>query len=104
MTDIPTAEIVAVQLHGDGNPQCIGKVRVVCPYCEHTHPHRVFRNDSTAFTRVAPCTGNDQGLRYRIDLNPPLRPVPKRNVSEPHLVNTDRDDNAIDVPVPNWEE
>src|SRR5690242_18126484 len=103
MHDLPVAEVLAIRLHGDEDPQCIASVRVRCPYCEHPHPHRVFADETTAFDRTAPCSGNSPVLRYRINLN--TRVPMCRSVSGPHLVaGTGRDDNAIDVPVPNWTE
>jgi hypothetical protein len=101
-TDLPSADVFAVQLNSDGPPQCVGKVTVRCPYCTQLHAHRVFDNDTIVFTRVAPCSSDAKGHRYRVDLN---LTVPKRTVSHPHPVyvaGDDLDDNAFDVPEPNW--
>lgn len=99
-----TADVFAVQLINDGNPQCLGRVTVRCPYCSQLHAHRVFDNDRIQFSRTAPCTGDNPVLRYRVDLNAGLV---RRDVSHPHTVHTagsDLDDNAFDEPVPNWTE
>jgi hypothetical protein len=101
---LPVAAIYAVQPPGDGPQQCIGRVTVRCPFCTQLHMHRVFDNDTIEFHLTAPCSSDTEVRKYRVDLN---RAVPKRDVSQPHPVfaaGEDRDDNAFDVPVPNWEE
>jgi hypothetical protein len=104
MVDLPDAEVFAVTLQGDRPQQCLGRVTVRCPYCTCLHAHRVFVNDTIVFTRTAPCSTETDIRRYRVDLN---ARVPKHGVPQSHPVyaaGEDRDDNAIDVPVPNWEE
>lgn len=101
---LPAAHIHAVALPGDDNPQCVGRVTVKCPYCRTLHRHRIWTNDTVVFRRTAPCSTNGDIREYAVDLN---LTVPSCNVSEPHPVyeaGEDLDDNAIDVPVPNWEE
>lgn len=103
MPDLPVAQIFAVQLPGDGRPQCIGKVTVSCPYCTQLHAHRVFAYDTTVFARTAPCSTDESVRRYRIDLGAPM--PPKRHVSQPHSVyaaGESLNDTAIDVSEPNW--
>jgi hypothetical protein len=104
MTNLPVAEIYAVQLPGDGPQQCIGRVTVRCPWCKTLHTHRIWTNDSTTPTRTAPCTSDHPVLQYVIDLNVSVS-VPKRDVSHPHPVHTageNRDDNAFNETEPNW--
>jgi hypothetical protein len=98
----PTAEVFAVQLHGEA-PH---RVSVRCPHCHQIHSHRWFDNDGPVFRRTAPCTGDNPVLQYTIDLrSSPLPPSMRRYVSGPHTVaGEDRDDNAFNVPAPNWEE
>lgn len=101
---LPVANVVAVQLRHDGNPQCLGRVTVRCPFCAHLHSHRVFTNDSLVFTRTGPCSTNTDVRRYSVDLN---TQIPKRNVSQPHPVyaaGKDRDDNAMHEYENNWTE
>jgi hypothetical protein len=104
MGSLPLAEVFAVQLYGDGPPQCLGHVTVRCPYCQTLHAHRVFATDTVVFARTAPCSAGTSVRRYRVDLNPQ---GPNRDVSLAHPVyaaGESLNDNAIDVPVPNWEE
>lgn len=109
---LPSAQIYAVRLHRDGSTQLLGRVTVRCPFCTQLHAHRIFADDPIVFTRTAPCgRGWDSpGQQYSIDLNVD---VPRRDVSQLHPVyetgelasgSEHLNDNAIDVPVPNWEE
>jgi hypothetical protein len=64
----------------------------------------VFDNDTIVFTRTAPCSAEQIVRQYRVDLN---LAVPKRNVSQAHIVcgteaGNDRDDNAFNEIEPNW--
>jgi hypothetical protein len=81
---LPTAEIFAVQLQCE-KPQCLGTVTVRCPFCATLHVHRVFANDTIVFTRTAPCSTDTEVRQYNVDLN---LTVPKRDVSQPHLVSS----------------
>lgn len=101
---LPAADVLAVQLPGGNNPQCIGRVTVKCPYCGTLHSHRIWSNDTIVFRRTAPCSTERDVREYAVDLN---LTVPSCDVSQPHSVyeaGENLNDNAIDVPVPNWEE
>lgn len=102
----PLARVLSVSVEGERLPPgYVGKVTVRCPHCQTLHTHRIYTHDSIRPARTAPCTGDKPVLRYRIDLGAPV--APKRNVSQPHPVyaaGEGLNDNAIDVPVPNWEE
>lgn len=69
MPSLPLAEVFAVQLYGDGPPQCLGQLTVRCPYCTQLHAHRVFDGDRVVFARTAPCSTETDKRRYRVDLN-----------------------------------
>jgi hypothetical protein len=103
VTDLPSAELLAVQLSSANeclDVKYLATVTIRCPFCDNTHKHRVFDNDSLAFRRTAPCSTDTSIRQYSVDLN---LTVPKRDVSQPHPVHgEDRDDNAFDVPEPNW--
>jgi hypothetical protein len=75
------AELVSLQQ--DEKPP---RFSVHCPYCHATHDHRWFGRD-VSFDVTAPCSTGSSVRRYLVRLD-----------------SVDRDDNAIDVPVPNWEE
>lgn len=99
---LPSAQIRAVKLRGSDPPQCVGRVTVLCPFCTQLHAHRVFTNDPVQFTRTAPCSTEHDVRSYRVDLG-----VHRREASQPRPVyesGEDLNDNAIDLPVPNWEE
>lgn len=85
--DLPVAELFSVQ-HGNGST----RFSVRCPHCQqvHGHSHRRFGRQ-TSFDLTAPCSTHRSVRRYRIQL-------------DQGSAGLDRDDNAIDVPVPNWEE
>jgi hypothetical protein len=102
VSQLPAAQIYAVQLPGDGPQQCIGRLTVRCPFCRQLHMHRVFDNDTIEFTRTAPCSTEADIRTYRVDLN---LAVPRRDVSHEHPVYSageDRDDNAFNDIEPNW--
>lgn len=104
MGSLPLAEVFAVQLYGDGPPQCLGQVTIRCPYCQTLHSHRVFSSDTIVFARTAPCSAGTSARRYCVDLN---ARVPKRNVPLLHSIHAageNLNDNAIDEPALNWEE
>ncbi len=61
---------------------------VLCQYCNGIHHHQWLGAD-TRFSVVAPCS---PAQRYRVRLAAVLASRPNR------------DDNAINVPVPNWTE
>lgn len=76
MPGLPIAQLLSL----DREPG-LTRLDVLCPYCNRVH-HHSWSGDDTAFSVPAPCSSSQ---RYRIN-------VPGR------------DDNAIDVPVPNWTE
>jgi hypothetical protein len=87
MTELPVAELFSVQ-HANGPT----RFSVRCPHCRqiHSHSHRHFGQH--AFVDLtAPCSTHRSVRRYRVQLD-----------RDP--AGQGRDDNAIDVPVPNWEE
>lgn len=101
---LPVAQIHAVTLPGEDNPQCVGRVTVKCPYCATLHVHKIWTNDTIVLKRTAPCSTERDVREYAVDLN---LTVPSCDVSQPHFVyeaGENLNDNAIDVPVPNWEE
>lgn len=101
-TPLPKANLVAVQLPGDDNPQCVGRVTVKCPYCTTLHRHRIWTNDTIVFRRTAPCSSNGDIRQYAVDLN---LTVPSCDVSQPHPVyeaGEGLNDNAMHNHEPNW--
>jgi hypothetical protein len=76
MPPIPTAQLLGV----DYEPG-FARYDVLCPYCQRVHHHQ-WQGVDTVFAVIAPCSGV---LRYRVRMRR-------------------RDDQALDIPVPNWTE
>ena len=82
-------------------------IEVICPHCSLTHEHSWPLSDVDIGHRQGHC-----GKGYDVELpswaNDPRYRMgyAKHHATEPHpVVSTDdRDDNAIHVPVNNWEE
>lgn len=84
MTGMPEAQMLWV----DREPG-LTRYDVFCPYCNRVH-HHSWLGTETRFSVAAPC-GTGQRYRVRLSSLQTIRP-------------DGRDDNAMDVPVPNWTE
>lgn len=80
MPGLPEAQVLCVEPSPD-----LLRFDVLCPHCRQVHHHQ-WNGTDTRFSVPASC---DPGQRYRVRLT---------------QVHTTRDDQAIDVPVPNWTE
>lgn len=101
-TSLPAAQVLDVWLPEVRSVEYLALVMIRCPFCDSTHRHRVFDSDGPALRRAAPCSTE---LHYTVDLNAVVPSRPKRDVSHCHVVaGNDRDDQAMNVPVPNWTE
>ena len=76
MPGLPVAQLVST----DREPG-LARYDALCPYCNRVHHHQ-WLGDDAAFAVTAPCDGTQ---RYRVKL-------------------PDRDDQAINEYIPNWEE
>lgn len=84
ITGLLVAEVVSV----DREPG-ITRLDVLCPYCGSVHHHQ-WLNTAARFTVNAPCSTGADLRRYYVK----MRSLPASN----------RDENAFDDPVPNWDE
>ncbi|BBY71619.1 hypothetical protein MPRI_38060 [Mycobacterium paraintracellulare] len=84
MTELPVAQVVSV----DREPGIV-RLDVLCPYCGAVHHHQ-WLNAAVRFTANAPCSTGADLRRYHVKMQ--------------SLSPSNRDDNAFDDPVPNWDE